>query len=60
MRNEVYKRKGEIRHELPAHILDPAARIKKFEAQLERRNRDLRTGVAKCVEAEEMGFENLL
>jgi hypothetical protein len=52
MNKEVYKRKEDAWDELLAQILDPAARIKKRVDQLRRTIRDLRTGIAKCTEAD--------
>jgi len=57
MKGEVYKRKVDIRDELLALILDAAARIKKREDQLRKTTRDLRIGVAKCIEVENGIFE---
>jgi hypothetical protein len=47
IKNEVYKRKVDIRDELLARILDAANRRKKREDQLRRTTRDLHTRVAK-------------
>jgi hypothetical protein len=60
MKSEVYKTKVDTRDELLARILYAAARINKFEDQLRRTTRDLRTRVAKCTEVDDGIFENLL
>jgi hypothetical protein len=59
MNSEVYKRKVDTADELLARILDAAAGIKKLDGQLRRTKRDLRTRVAKCVEADGWIFESL-
>ena len=45
MKVEVYKIKMDTRDEFPAGIMGAAARIKKYENQLRRTTRDLRTRV---------------
>jgi len=58
MNSEVYKSKVDTRDELLARILDDAAAtIKKYEDQLRRTTRDLRTRVAKCTEVHGVVFE---
>jgi hypothetical protein len=53
------QRKVYLRDELLARSLDAAARIEEREDRLRRTTRDLRTRVAKCIEADEI-FEHLL
>jgi hypothetical protein len=60
MNSEVYKRKLDTPDELLPPILDATVRIKKREDQLRRTTRDLRTRVAKCIEADGGIFEYLL
>jgi hypothetical protein len=61
LKGEVYKRKVDTREELIARILDAAAGVKKRQVQLRRTTRDIRTRVAKCIEAADGGiFENSL
>jgi len=50
VKREVYKIKMDTGDEWSARILDAAACIQESEDQLRRTTRDLRTGVAKCVE----------
>jgi len=57
---DVYKRRGETQDELFARILDAATCIKKREDQLRRTTRDLRTQIAKSIEADGGIFEHLL
>ena len=57
MKKEVYERKVDAWDEFLAHILDPAARIKKRVDQLRRTIRYLRTGIAKCTEVDGGIFE---
>jgi hypothetical protein len=52
MKNEVYKSKVDAPDELLARILDAAACIKKYEDQLRRKTRDLRTRVSNCTEVD--------
>jgi hypothetical protein len=59
MKSDVYKIKVNIPNEFIAGILD-AASINKRADQLRRTTRDLRTGVAKCVEDDGGIFEHLL
>jgi hypothetical protein len=59
MNSEVYKRKVDARNKLLARVLDAAVRIKTSEDQLRRNTRELRTRVAKCMEAGGGIFENL-
>ena len=59
MKGEVQKTKVDTRDKLPARSLDAAARIKKRD-QLRRTTRDLRTGLAKCIEVDGGLFERLL
>jgi hypothetical protein len=54
------REKGGYIRRIARGILDPAASIKKREDQLRRTTRDLRTGVAKCVEVDGGIFERLL
>ena len=60
MMSEIYKRNVETPDELLARILDAAACIKKREDQLRQTTRDLRTRVAKCIEADGGTFKCLL
>ena len=62
MKNEVYKRKVDTSDEMLARVLDDAARKKKkkSETQLRPTTRDLRTQAAKCTDADDGIFENLL
>jgi hypothetical protein len=60
MDSEVYKRKGDTRDEMPAHVLDDAARKKKRKLQLRRTTPDHRTQAAKCTDADGGICENLL
>ena len=53
------KRRGYTRTIDRSH-LDAAALIKKHEVQLRRKTRDVRTRVAKCIEADDGIFENSL
>jgi hypothetical protein len=50
----------DTRDELLARIFDAAARIKKYEDQLRRTKRDLRTRVTKFIKVDGGSFENLL
>lgn len=59
-KGEVHKRKMDTRDKLLARSLDAATRIKKREDQPRRITRDLRTGLAKCVEVDGGIFEYLL
>ena len=60
MKNEVHKRKVDIRDKLLAHILDAAAHIGKGEDHLRRIARDLRTQVVKCTEVDDGIVEHLI
>jgi hypothetical protein len=51
MKSEVYKRKVDTQDELLACILGAAAHIKKCQDRLRKTTHDLRTQVAKCIEA---------
>jgi hypothetical protein len=52
MNSEVYITKVDGPNELPAWILDVAARVNMHEDKLRRTKRDLRTQVAKCTEVD--------
>jgi hypothetical protein len=54
------KKIGGHTDELPARILDAAARLMKPEDQLRRTTRDIRTRVAKCTEVDGGILERLL
>jgi hypothetical protein len=58
MKGEVHKRKVDTRDKLLARSLDAATRIKKRD-QLRRTIRDLRTGLAKCIEVDGGIFSNI-
>jgi hypothetical protein len=58
MKSEVYKPKLDTRNELPARVLDAAARTEGREDQ--RKTRDLYTRVAKCNEVDGGICEHLL
>jgi hypothetical protein len=60
MKCEVNQIKVDTRDKLLSRSLDAASRIKKGEDQLRRITRDLRTGLAKCIEADGGIFEYLL
>jgi len=60
LNSEVYKRKVDTRHDLIAHILDAAARIKKREDQVRRTTRVRRIRVAHCFEYGGGIFQRLL
>jgi len=63
MQSEVYTNKQiklDTQDELPARILQSAARTKKREDQLRRTTRDLRTRVAKCIKRDIGTLEHLL
>ena len=57
---DVYKRRVDTWDELFARILDAAARIKNREDQPIRTTRDLRTQIAKGIEADGGIFKHLL
>jgi hypothetical protein len=60
MKSEVYKLKADTRDEMPARILDAAARTKGHGDQPRRATRYLRTRVAKCTEVDGGIYEHLL
>ena len=60
VKREVYKRKLDTGDELLARVVDAAARIKKREDRLRRTKCEIRTRVAKCIEADGWIFEHLL
>jgi hypothetical protein len=60
MKNEVRKRKVNIRDILLARILDAAAHIGKGENRLRRITRDLRTQVVKCTEVDDGIVEHFI
>jgi hypothetical protein len=60
MNSEVYITKVDGPNELPAWILDVAARVNMHEDKLRRTKRDLRTRVAKCTEIDGGILDHLL
>ena len=60
MKSKGYKRKGDTRDKLIAHILDAAACIKKHEDQLRQMTCDLHLWVTKCIEGDSGIFKHLL
>ena len=59
MKSDVKKKKVDTPDELPARVLDAAARTKTREDQLGRTTRDLCTRFAKCTEVDGGIFERL-
>jgi hypothetical protein len=60
MKRKVYKTKVNTRDELLVRILDAAARIEKRKYQVRLKKSNLRTRVAKCIEADGGILERLL
>jgi hypothetical protein len=60
IKREVCKRNVHTEGKLLAHILDTAARIRKYGDQLRQITLDVLTGVAKCIQVDGGVSENLL
>ena len=59
MKSEIYKRQVDTRDELLIRIFGVTDRVKRSEDQFIRTKRDLRTRVAKCIEADIGGFSKI-
>ena len=59
MKSEIYKRQVDTRDELLVRIFGATDRVKRSEDQFIRTKRDLRTRVAKSIEADIGGFSKI-